>query len=411
MATLTTLLNAVQTLGKPSWCEMLTYVAELHGRSTHPAQVPFPYPWEEIGPGYCYGPGFGHWDAIHAFLDTQYDEPEHARRQLLNYLSVQSEDGMLPGVVWMPRADAPSRREPRWSNRTSHPPVWPMAAQAYVDLVQDDGLLPRVYDPLIRQIYWFEQHRRAEPQGFYYSDILTFDWESGVDEGVRFKDVQPGPFACVDATAHMYLLYTAAEDWGARLGATTGLYGAKADRLRAFIQRELFSEETGFFHDSWSVNRPDRRPMALEGMWPMVVGAATGTQARRVIDENLLNPRRFFTTHPVSTVGVEEPDFELRMWRGPTWNSMTYWSAWGCLRYGRAAAARILLERALDSSAEQFGRTGTIWEFYHPQGGAPELLLRKPNTPYNTPCRDYLGHNPLIAMARLWGEADKASKR
>ena len=411
MATLTALLNAVQILGKPSWREMLTYVAELHGRSTHPAQVPFVYPWEEIGPGYCYGPAFGHWDAIHAFLDTQFDEPEHARQQLLNYLSVQSEGGMLPGAVWMPRADDPSRRSPRWSNRTSHPPVWPMAAQAYADLAQDDGILARVYDPLIRQIHWFEQHRRAEPQGFYYSDILTFDWESGVDEGVRFKDVQPGPFACVDASAHMYLLYTAAEDWGARLGTTTGLYGAKAARLRAFIQRELFSEETGFFHDSWSVNHPGRRPMALEGMWPMVVGAATESQARRVIDENLLNPQRFFTAHPVSTVGVDEPDFELRMWRGPTWNSMTYWAAWGCLRYGRADAARLLLERALDRSAEQFGRTGTIWEFYHPQGGAPELLLRKPNTSHNTPCRDYLGHNPLIAMARLWQEADKASKR
>jgi hypothetical protein len=90
------------------------------------------------------------------------------------------------------------------------------------------------------------------------------------------------------------------------------------------------------------------------------------------------------------------------MWRGPAWNSMTYWAARGCLRYGRRDAASRLLERALDASAAQFERTGTIWEFYDALGGQPELVQRKPHTPFNAPCRDYLGHNPLIAMARMY---------
>jgi len=47
-------------------------------------------------------------------------------------------------------------------------------------------------------------------------------------------------------------------------------------------------------------------------------------------------------------------------------------------------------------------RTGTVWEFYHPHGGRPEDLGRKPHTPYNALCCDYLGHNPPIAMARLY---------
>lgn len=134
----------------------------------------------------------------------------------------------------------------------------------------------------------------------------------------------------------------------------------------------------------------------------MVVGAATQEQAERVIDENLLNPDKFFSKHPVSTVGLKEPLFEFRMWRGPVWNSMTYWSARGCMRYGRTDAAKRILENALDASASQFGRTGTIWEFYHPHGGNPEQLQRKPHTLQNKPCQDYLGHNPLIAMARMY---------
>jgi putative isomerase len=406
MVTFPALRAAVTKLGKPSWRPMLAYVVELHERSTHPPLAPLPHSWEEIGPGYCYGPALGHWDLVHAVLDVLPDEPEHARHQILNGLAVQSANGMLPGVIWMPRPDDPTRDKPRWSNRITHPPVWPVAVQEIAGVTGDEGIVARTYDALLRQIRWFETHRKVKPEGFYYSDILTFDWESGVDEGVRFDNVQPGPKACVDATSHLYTLYVLADSWAKRLGVSGGAHGLRAQRLRAYIQEHLFCEETGFFHDSWAVRSPSlgaegRRPLAFDGMWPVVVGAATEVQANRVIDENLLNPERFLAPHPIPTVALSDPAFELRMWRGPTWNSMTYWAARGCLRYGRSDAAGQLLERALDQAAIQFERTGTIWEFYHPHGDDPATLQRKPHTAYNAPCRDYLGHNPLIAMARL----------
>jgi neutral trehalase len=220
----------------------------------------------------------------------------------------------------------------------------------------------------------------------------------------------------VDATSHVYAIYEVAAGWSERVDAdpapavvgaptTAGApFREKARVLRDFIQNELFDEETGFFYDRWAIEDASMRRMAFEGMWPLVVGAATPSQARRVIDENLLNPARFFSAHPIATVGVEDPRFELRMWRGPTWNSMTYWAARGCVRYGHEGAACQLLERALDATTAQFERTGTVWEFYHPHGGQPEDLQRKPQTPFNSPCRDYLGHNPLIAMAYLYEE-------
>ena len=118
-----------------------------------------------------------------------------------------------------------------------------------------------------------------------------------------------------------------------------------------------------------------------------------------------MNPQRFFCAHPIATVALEDPRFELRCWRGPAWNSMTYWAARGCLNYGACHEATLLLERALDDSAAQFERTGTVWEFYHPLGGRPEDVQRKPDTEFNRPCREYLGHNPLLAMARLYEQA------
>jgi neutral trehalase len=225
-----------------------------------------------------------------------------------------------------------------------------------------------------------------------------------MDEGIRYDERPPAAAACVDACSHVYLLYEHAARWSKNLREPAADWEAKARALREFIRKELWDSGTGFFFDQWTVRRPARRQLAFEGMWPVVVGAATAEQAQRVIDEHLLNPKEFFTPHPIATVALSEPKFELRMWRGPAWNCMTYWAARGCVRYGRPEAARQLLEKALDATAVEFGRTGTIWEFYHPLLGEQSLLRRKP-TAQNTPSRDYLGHNPLFAMADLWRQA------
>jgi glycogen debranching enzyme len=398
VAGLQNLHDFVQTIGKPDWCPMLAYVAELHARSTHAARFPFTYPWEEIGPGYCYGPAFGHWDIVHAALDVLQVEPEHAYQQLVNNFSVQQDDGLLPGSIWF------GEGKPQWNQVAGHPPVWPYAIdQLFKMHSQYDTVAfrERCFLVLARQIEWFENNRSADPQGFYYTDILNHTWESGVDDGVRFLNTQSGPYACVDATSHLFALYEKASIWGNCLKKDVSDYMEKSQQLRKFIQDKLYSLQTRFFHDVWNVDDPDSRVMTLEGAWPMIVGAATESQANGVI-ENLMNPQLFLSDHPLTTVSMNDPRFELRMWRGPAWNSMTYWVALGCLRYQRSDAAETLLEKALDQSAKQFEQTGTIWEFYHPFGGDPRKVARKPGSKQNCPCPDYLGHNPLIAMTSLW---------
>jgi hypothetical protein len=386
-----------------SWQPMLRYVAQLHRRSTHAPRPPFPYPWEEIGPGYAASPAFGHWDIVHQILDVLPHDPAHAKNQILNNLACQQDDGFLPGTVWMQSGEA------RWSTRAGHPPVWPVAVDEWTEYSGSDELIQKCFPPLVRQIRWFENNRAAQPDGFFYTDINLRRWESGVDEGIRFDDAPPGRFACVDATSHLYQMYEAAARWSKVVDCDNDEFQEKFARLRDFLQGALFDEGSGWFYDAWARRGSTPRCWALEGMWPLVVGAASDEQAQRVV-ENLLDPQKFFTAHPPSSVAVCDPKFELRMWRGPTWNSMTLWAARGCRRYGYDDAARQLLEKALDATAAQFARTGTIWEFYHPHGGAPETLARKPDTEWNAPFSDYLGHNPLLAMARVCDELNQASR-
>jgi hypothetical protein len=390
------LLREAEEPGKPPWQPMLLYLAELHGQSVLPPRAHFPYPFENIGPGYQGGNAFGHIDLAHKRLDTVRALPVHVRNQTRNELAGQQEDGLVPGVINFDAAGKPS-----WKSFKGFPPLWPVCVDAYVETTGDTAFLAECLSALVRQIGWFEAKRSVSSGGFYYLDILQDTWESGMDEGIRYDPRPKGASACIDACSHLYLTYDHATRWSKTLGQSGSAWQEKATQLRQFIQQELWDNDTGFFYDAWTVRRADARHLAFEGMWPVVTGAATNEQARRVIDEHLLNPKEYFTPHPIATVAISDPKFELRMWRGPAWNCMTYWAARGCLRYGRTAAARQLLEAALDATAKQFERTKTIWEFYHPQLGEQESLFRKP-TGRRIPCRDYLGHNPLFAMVDLW---------
>jgi len=406
--------NAAAILGKEQWRPMLRYVAELHIRSTHPALAPFAFPWEEIGPGYT--PAFGHWDLVHEVLDTLPFAPQHAHQQLLNDVRLQLADGFLPGSVWMPGSYHAKRHgnQPSFNTSTqSHPPVWVVAAEDYMTQTGDRSELREFFERATRQIGWFEKNRAADGGGFYYTDISLRLWESGIDEGVRFDAPPRAKLACVDATSHVFQLCDLAARWAERLGENAQPWRDRAARLRRLIRTRMWAEDDGFFYDVWAHDDPTLRTEAFEGIWPVVVGAADQAEANRVIDEWILDPKRLFSKHPIATVGVSDPKFERRLWRGPAWNSMTYWAARGCLRYGRPDAAQRLLEAALDDSAAQFSRTGTIWEFYDPEGGHPEDLERKPasKAEHNPPCHDYLGHNPLLAMAQLWQQLAASKTR
>jgi putative isomerase len=412
----------VKTLGKPAWRSMLEYDILLHRVDTHPATPPFEFAWEDTGRGYGYGPGTGHWDLVHEIIDVLPAAPQHAREQLLNDVRLQLPSGFLPGLYWMRQqtaADDPKIYDAaaaKYSPTQGNPPVWVVAADDYLAANGDDRkLMGEMLDHLKLQIGWFERERRAKPDGFLYLDIVNSKWESGVDEGIRFDDLDhPGSTACVDATAHVYQMYVYAAKWSRALGQDAKPFEARANHLREFIQTKLWDAQDGFFYDSWILDGSSgsrARTRSFEGMWPMVVGAASPEQGRRVVDEWLMRKDRFFTPHPIATVAVSDPKFELRMWRGPVWNSMTYWAARGALHYGRPQAARKLLEAALDDSAVQFARTGTIWEFYSPYGGKPEELKRKPSTKRNLPFADYMGHNPLLAMARMWRESGRQGSK
>lgn len=340
------LISGIKSISSQKWQDLLLYSESLYKKSVNDPSYPLKYPFIEYGPGYCFRPGFGHLDLAQEMLDILPYNPELVKLQVLNFIFLQKEDGMIPGAVFMP---GPFRDKPKIQD-VSCPPLWIIAAQKFYDIAKDTEFIKICFGVLKRQLKWFDKNRRTSDGGFYYTDIINNSCESGIDINIRFDH----------------------------------------------------PSKSGFFHDRRSIVEPKYKTVTFAGFWPLISNTATNKQANSVIENYILNPKKFNTAHPIPYVSIDDPGFELKMWRGPTWNSLTYWTAIGCVNYHRYDAAKLILEKALSATAEQFEKTGTIWEFYHPDLDSQELLERKPESSVNSPCTDYLGHNPLLAMTNLW---------
>jgi len=63
---------------------------------------------------------------------------------------------------------------------------------------------------------------------------------------------------------------------------------------------------------------------------------------------------------------MNDPMFEMDMWRGPVWHCYNHLVLDGLLRYGYEAEAQELIRRTVDATVYWYNRTGSIWEFYDP---------------------------------------------
>ena len=300
----------------------------------------------------------------------------------------------MPGSIYMSGEDS------RWSHEFSHPPVWPIAVQDYADQTTSDELISQYYQPLVRQIRWFEANRQAEPIRVFLPRYPDIPMGKRRGRGRALPQAQPGPYACVDATSTYTTLYRQAAQW-AKMCSSQTQNGGESRCTAGYIQNDLWDDEqAGFtiagrrtsqksatpplkacFRWSWA-RPPDSRPTCYRGK------PAEPAPLLHPAPDQHGGGRRL----PIRTAHVARPGLE---------------------QHDLLGGAR------LPAQPEPPSRAGLTRTRPGPYGGSvrahrhnlgvlssvrrrPEDLMRKPQTQYNQPCRDYLGHNPLIAMARLW---------
>ncbi len=228
------------------------------------------------------------------------------------------------------------------------------------------------YKKLAMTLNFWENTRRA-PDGF-------FIWFNGVESGVDNNVAIPrSPAALetegVDLQCYIYREYRAMAILAAKLGhpADATMYTQKADALAARIRDGMWSETEGTFLNIDSRTGKMVHVLTWTDFVPLWAGIATHAQAKRMIEEHLLNPREFWAPYGIRTLAATDPHYDPRhgYWRGPVWVVSSYLIMHGLMNYGYRKQALQVARRTQKLLVRDLKKTGGMNECYNPDTGAP----------------------------------------
>jgi hypothetical protein len=142
--------------------------------------------------------------------------------------------------------------------------------------------------------------------------------------------------------------------------------------LTGTIVERMYDERTGLFRPI-ARPRPQREPtVTWAALSPLALPDLPEEIGRRLIEEHLLDPERFWLPVPPPSVPVDDRSFSRRestlgirrYWRGPTWVNGA-WLLWlGLVRLGYTEAAAALSTRLGEAVA-----VAGLREYYDPYTG------------------------------------------
>lgn len=169
------------------------------------------------------------------------------------------------------------------------------------------------------------------------------------------------------------LLHRANEDLRA-LAKALGQPTAEVERWiegtrRAFDER-FWHEYDGLYYDYDLRSGAPIRENTCAGLMPLFAGLPEEETARRLVEEQLLNPQTYApderTRYYLPSVAKDSPRWEpRRYWRGPVWVPVNWLLIQGLRRYGYRELASEIRAQTLDLISH-----GGFFEYYDPRDGS-----------------------------------------
>ena len=337
---------------------------------TRPSPSRYPWQW--------------YWDSCFAAIVWRRFDRDRSRAELESLLRAGRPDGFVGHTIFWEHSVTLARRvyynvASRSATMTStiQPPL---LAWAWSIAVGDPAPEPRI----VLHHEWLGEHRDLDGDGLLW---LVQPDESGLDSSPKFDPVWGWR-----AHARLGFPFLVARNrrlgWDARRVRDAGgpvlcevvtnvLWGLARRALgqpsitSALVDR-LWHEELGLFLDE---AQPGGARPAVEtwaALAPLALPDLPEAVGRRLVEEHLLDPKRFWLPVAPPSVSAAERSFEpgrarglvRRYWRGPAWVNAA-WLVWlGMLRLGYAEEA----DRMATGLADTVDREG-LREYYHPRTG------------------------------------------
>jgi hypothetical protein len=340
------------------------------------APSPTRYPWQ------------WYWDSCFIAIVRSRWDGARARQELASLLAA-GEDGFIGHVIFWGRPLNLERlvrynvaRRGDLTTRTIQPPL---LAWAWSLAVGD----PAGEERILRHHAWLREHRDLEGDGLLW--LIQPD-ESGLDASPKFDHVW-GPFAQGRRRFPWLIHHNRRRGFDARAIAAAGrpvvcevlanvMWSLSEQALGrpsptpALVAR-LWHEPSGRFVDeARNPHRallPGRVPFTWDTLAPLALPDLPEPIGRRLVEEVLLDRRRFWDAVPLPSVALDDPAFTTRdhywglrrYWRGPSWANAA-WLAWlGLRRLGYPAEAAEMARR-LKAAVLREG----LREYFEPRTGA-----------------------------------------
>ena len=334
---------------------------------------PHHYPWQ------------WYWDSCFSAIVWRRFDRERSRRELESLLAAQREDGFIGHTVFW---NTPLPRYRRLSYNVTSPNASmtssiqpPVLAWAWLIAVGD----PTAVSGIVEHYEWLARNRDLDGDGLIW--IVQPD-ESGLDASPQFDPIwrqrahgRPGFVTLVRRNRALgYDLERIAQAGGPVcceivtnvLHALSLMALGRPSPTPTIVER-MYDEGTGLF---WPLARPalsEHPPLTWTALAPLALPDLPDEIGRRLVEEHLLDPARFWLPVTPPSVAADEPTFSprvsriqaaRRIWRGPTWVNSA-WLVWlGLVRLGYDAEASVLASRLAGTI-----RAEGLREYYDPLTG------------------------------------------
>ena len=395
-----------------------SYLSELADSLLSDSWGSFLYPSIVVRGGRCY-PGqmwdWGNWAnniAVRQILtdDGRADELfAYEKGSVMNFLNEQRADGSIDIVIASSPEFDLSKSHP---HKNVHKPVLAQHVAFITKYTEDKEWIQGIYPSLDRFISYYENNAKHESGLYYFFD----DFAIGVDNDPCTFYRPDNSSASIFINSLMYM----------ELGAMSHLarlidnderatyYAQRQAELKDAINLHCYDEKDGMYY-SCDINlRPIDPGVLLHsgaprhystliqriGCWssflPLWAGIPTKEQAKRIVEENLLDEKAFWAPFGVRTLSKYEKMYRIvgtcnpSSWQGGVWILSNYFVFKGLARYGYTTEATDLASKTLELLQRDFDLNQAFHEYYHPE--TAEGVFHKGFTSWNTLAANMLAY-------------------
>jgi putative isomerase len=308
------------------------------------------------------------WDSYFMGVALSYDhQGEPLATSVQDFLSFVNRNAADPGYT--PREIAPHGF---WALPEMCKPFLAQAAyRASLTMGSVEWLRPG-YKRLAATLQFWE-NTRQQPNGLF---VWFNGVESGVDNNPAVSDRPALATEGVDLQCYLYREYEAMAVLAERLGYSRdeANYSRKAATLKTRIQTQMWSASAGMFLNIDARTGKSIDILTWTDFVPLWAGIATQSQAKRMINEHLLNPKEFWTPYGIRTLAPNQALYDPvhGYWRGPVWILPNYLLMHGLMNYGYHQQAVELAKRTQQLLVRDLKATGGMNECYNPSSGQPD---------------------------------------